>query len=350
MSSNYERKIFSKIYEIYWSLGGKLGSWIPGVSLGNSIHSYTIRKQIQRVITEVRPDVVHAHNLFAAKMMAELKQIPFIYDAHETWSLVIRRQKEAASIEGLMHFIREGKIRYAGSRSLTHFRSRLWTKWERELITSVPVLTPSIAAAARYRSISENTKVFIVPNYPLNLQVKDFRPPILQDELSCAYVGRDKEGQWITHRNIDCLTALFESHDIGTLHMIGSDGQSTDKVKYHGFLPKEVMFKELFKHSIGLIPFRKHWSHTGLNPNKAFEYAHAGLFLMCTSSMTELMSTFGENCQTFEDHDQLASQLAYFTDNMEELYKKRLKIFDFAHSDLLWEKNEHNIIEAYNAC
>ena len=229
-------------------------------------------------------------------------------------------------------------------------RSYLWTKWEKEIIASVPVLTPSTTAAAQYLSISENSKVFVVPNYPISQEVKDCQPPKQHDKLSCAYLGGDKAGQRISHRNIDGFTDVFESNDVGELHMIGSNGESTDKVKYHGFLPREALFEEMSKHSIGLIPFQRHWSHSALNPNKAFEYAHAGLFLMCTSSMTELARTFGDNCQTFEDYRQLASQLAYLKDNMDELYKKRLKIFQFARSNLLWEKNEHNIIEAYKMC
>jgi hypothetical protein len=36
--------------------------------------------------------------------------------------------------------------------------------------------------------------------------------------------------------------------------------------------------------------------------------------------------------------------------DMDELYNKRLKIFEFARSKLIWENNEKNILSAYKAC
>jgi hypothetical protein len=35
---------------------------------------------------------------------------------------------------------------------------------------------------------------------------------------------------------------------------------------------------------------------------------------------------------------------------MDELHKKRLQIFDYARDNLIWEKNENYIIEAYKRC
>jgi hypothetical protein len=84
------------------------------------------------------------------------------------------------------------------------------------------------------------------------------------------------------------------------------------------------MFDEMSNHSIGLIPFKKHWSHIFTNPNKAYEYAHAGLFVMCTSSIKPISETLEQNCATFEDYNDLATQLEYFKDNLDELYNRRL--------------------------
>jgi hypothetical protein len=46
----------------------------------------------------------------------------------------------------------------------------------------------------------------------------------------------------------------------------------------------------------------------------------------------------------------MASKLIYFKENLDELYKKRLQIFGYARDNLIWEKNEKNIIEAYKKC
>jgi hypothetical protein len=107
------------------------------------------------------------------------------------------------------------------------------------------------------------------------------------------------------------------------------------------------MYSEMSKHSVGLIPFKKHWSHAYLDPNKAYEYAHAGLHVMCTNSLATIEDTLKENCSTFENYEMLASQLEYFKANPEVLYNKRLKIFEFAKSNLIWENNEKEIFRAY---
>ncbi len=107
---------------------------------------------------------------------------------------------------------------------------------------------------------------------------------------------------------------------------------------------------EMSKHSIGLVPFKKHWSHPYLNPNKAYEYAHVGLYVMCTRSLTTILETLKNNCSTFEDYETLMSQLEYFKNNPDVLYNKRREIFEFAQANLIWERNEKDIFRAYQIC
>jgi len=103
----------------------------------------------------------------------------------------------------------------------------------------------------------------------------------------------------------------------------------------------------MIRNSIGLIPWKKHWSHPFLNPNKAYEYAHAGLFVMLTSDLKSVANTLEDNCLTFEDYYDLASKLEYFRSNTDELYERRLKIFNYARKNLFWEKHEQKIMDAY---
>ena len=123
--------------------------------------------------------------------------------------------------------------------------------------------------------------------------------------------------------------------------------QPSEKVICKGLLSRNDMYNEMAKCSIGLLPMKMIWSHRYINPNKTFEYAHAGLYVVCTSSFSDVVETLDNNCTPFEDYNDLVSKLSYFRDNKDELYKKRLKIFDFAKDNLIWEKYEKNIIEAY---
>ena len=73
---SYDRKIFLKIYEVNWTAKARLG--IP-------FYWRTVKKQIEKLIRDVKPDIVHAHNIFSAKMISEFG-VPFVYDDHEYWS------------------------------------------------------------------------------------------------------------------------------------------------------------------------------------------------------------------------------------------------------------------------
>ena len=86
-----------------------------------------------------------------------------------------------------------------------------------------------------------------------------------------------------------------------------------------------------------------------VNPNKTFDYVHAGLLVICTSDLTTIYSKLGGNCILFEDYDDLVQKLKYFSENIEELYKLRIKSFNFAKDNLIWEKYDNNIINIYNS-
>jgi hypothetical protein len=81
-SKNYQTKTFSKIYEIKWTFKARIG--IP-------FYWHSVKKQVERVIREVRPDIVHAHNICSAKMISEFG-LPFVYNDHEYWSKLARSE------------------------------------------------------------------------------------------------------------------------------------------------------------------------------------------------------------------------------------------------------------------
>ena len=76
MNSNYEGSIFSEIFHVRWT---------PRARRGIPFYWQAVKKQLEAVLKETRPDVVHAHNIFSAKMVSEFG-IPFVYDDHEFWS------------------------------------------------------------------------------------------------------------------------------------------------------------------------------------------------------------------------------------------------------------------------
>jgi glycosyltransferase involved in cell wall biosynthesis len=347
MKSNYEGSIFSEIFLVHWT---------PRARRGIPFYWQAVKKQLEAVLKETRPDVVHAHNIFSAKMVSEFG-IPFVYDDHEFWPIYVKRQSEVSKQNQMNTrvFSRAWPrtiIRKTVRDFLTSSAIKLWTKWEREIVSSHPTITVSDQIAEQLRTNYRAKNVFVVPNFPMYSEVKDFEKPHFIDSLSSVYAGGDGHNiDKYPNRNIDDLDNAFLENDIGNLTIIGWNDKSTsDRVRYTGFLSRQDMFREMFNHSIGLIPFKRHWSHIYISPNKAYEYAHAGLVVLISSGFEPVKQILKEHCITFDDYEDMAKKLIYFKENLDDLYNRRLKIFDYSRENLIWEKNETFITEAYKKC
>ena len=351
LKSHYSAKIFSKVFEIRWT---------PRARRAVPLYWRSVKKQLDQVLKETKPDVIHAHNIFSARMVSEFG-IPFVYDDHEYWSRLSQILREIARANDLHgeNTRQKGYSKMILSKATNIRRSlinsyaiKLWTKWEQEIVSSHPTITVSEQIATDLRANYAAKDVFVVPNFPMFSEVRDFEKPRYHDSLSSVYAGVEAKGE-ITpaHRNIDGFISSFLGHDIGDLVVIGWNAKSpSTRVRYMGFLPRQEMYREMFKHSIGLVPFKRHWSHVYISPNKAYEYAHAGLVVLSTSGFEPINAILGDHCITFEDYEDMASKLKYFKENLDELYKRRLRLFEFARENLIWEKNESSIIEAYRKC
>jgi glycosyltransferase involved in cell wall biosynthesis len=351
MKSNYRGSIFSRIFHVHWT---------PRARRGVPFYWHSVKKQLNKVLKATKPDVIHAHNIFSAKMASEF-EIPFVYDDHEYWSrlsMLLREivekkrtfEDRSQDTKHLKNMLSEmTRIRRV---LINSYAIRLWTNWEKEIVSSHPTITVSEQIAGELRTNYNAKNVFVVPNFPMYSEVKDFEKPRFLDSLSSVYAGVEARGD-ITpaHRKIDGFISTFLEEDIGNLVIIGWNDKSTsNKVKYSGFLSRQDMFREMFNHSIGLIPFKRHWRHRYISPNKAYEYAHAGLAVLTSSGFEPVKQILKEHCITFDDYEGMASKLMYFKENLDELYKRRLQIFDYARENLIWEKNEKFITEAYRSC
>jgi len=343
LNSNSRSTTFSETYPIKWTAAALIG--IP-------FYYDRVKKQIEKLVKRVRPDIVHSHNIGSAKVSHDLG-LPVVFDDHEYFRMLSLVNAENIKSQNSMHTnsrldrtIQSMKLSFISRQSISN-----WTKWERDLVTSVPTITVSEQIAQELRTVCDarTKEIFVVPNYPLEAETIEFREPRPHDKLSCVYAGGDSKHKQVTNRDISGLTNIFLDNDIGNLTIIGWEAESSEKFKATGFLPRDKMFYEMIENSIGLIPWKKHWSHPFLNPNKAYEYAHAGLFVMVTLDLTSVIQTLDDNCLTFEDYDDLTSKLQYFKTNMDELYDKRLKIFNYARRNLVWERYENNIIDSYKS-
>ena len=341
LNNDAKSTIFSEIHRINWTAGAMVG--IP-------YYYHRVKKQIEKLVKQLGPDIIHSHNIGSAKISHDLG-LPAVFDDHEYFRMLSRVNAENIHLQnttnlkpGFDRVKQNMKLSFISRQSISN-----WTNWEKELVLSVPTITVSEQIANELREVGDGKtkEIIVVPNFPLETEIS-FKEPQAHGHLSSVYAGGDSKHKQVTNRDISGLTNLFADNDIGNLTIIGWEhAESSEKYKATGFLPREKMFSEMIRNSIGLIPWKKHWSHPFLNPNKAYEYAHAGLFVMLTSDLRSVASTLEDNCLTFEDYDDLASKLEYFRSNTDELYGRRLKIFNYARKNLFWEKHEQKIMDAY---
>lgn len=338
------KSVFDKTFEIRWT---------PSARHRYPYQWNAVKKQMKRVIDEVRPDFIHAHNIFSAKMAMEIGDYPLVYNDHEFWSIYVQRQLEAYN---LAKQVSKDKSAYPRSIVRNIARDflknrwvRIWSNAEKDVITKYPTITVSQTIVDAHKKISNRN--FLVPNFPLQKEIEFIDEPVYHESLSSVYAGVEAKGLIkLTHRNLDGFFEIFEKHNVGKLFVLGWDGPSSNDIVYCGYLDRKAMYMEMANHSLGLIPFKKHWSHKYISPNKAYEYAHAGLLVMNTSGLRPIFDTM-EGCNLeYQDNRDLDEKLIYLSQNLDELYSKRIKTYKYARNMLLWERYEKNIFEAYKMC
>jgi glycosyltransferase involved in cell wall biosynthesis len=351
--NNINKTKFAKIYEIEWNSKARLG--IPYYWL-------QVKRQLHKILKQEAPDIVHSHNLYSAKLISELG-VPFVFDDHEYWSasskilLEMDYQPFQSSIRTRTRINPEKpnismkrRINRIKRRLIDRYAIRLWTTWEKELISAVPVIVVSESIAKDYQRHG-NTKSFLVPNYPILSEVEALGSPTYQTQVNCIYSGGDGNDKVMyPQRQMDGLFELFENDRRFPLTIAGWSDSSFSNLRFLGFLSRPEMFSEMSRHTVGLLPWKKHWAHYYTNPNKPYEYAHAGLAIACTSSILPVIESLQNCCVKFEDYPDLVNKLEYFQHHPEELHNLRKRTQELAREKLTWEKHEAQIVTAYKAC
>lgn len=118
----------------------------------------------------------------------------------------------------------------------------MWTKWESEVVSCYPTITVSSKIAEEMKTNAE--KIFVVPNFPLRAEAGSLTQLLPHAKLSCTYAGGDRHNrEKYPNPNREGLPKLFDNYDIGDLTIIGSEGHSSENVRYIGYLKSPCIWK-----------------------------------------------------------------------------------------------------------
>lgn len=66
-----------------------------------------LTKSLEKVISDCKPDLIHAHNIIAGKLACEL-DTPFVYDDHEYWPISSIAKKKTSYTTFFLTHIKNG--------------------------------------------------------------------------------------------------------------------------------------------------------------------------------------------------------------------------------------------------
>jgi len=292
-----------------------------------------LKGKVKEVFREVKPDIVHAHDVFAAKVCHELS-FPMIFNSHEYWAkeTAVKVVKRGLSPLWLKHYVAQ------------KYGLRLWSRWQNEIVgDGVPTLSVSPTIVSKLTEIGKH--VFLLPNFPSRNEVEKIVFHEKNKNLSFVYVGGEVTTK-SQHRNITWILDSFRTIPC-ELTIIGDEKfKGFANIKSLGFLNHDLMLNELTKHHIGLIPWKPHPYHYYCLPNKAAEYAHAGLLLMVTSKLVNVKMFFNDYCYVMPDTE-IKKFLKSFLQMKDQLDVKERRLIQFARENIIWERYEKNIERAY---
>ncbi len=155
-------------------------NWTAGALIGFPYYYHCVKKQVEKLIKLVKPDIIHSHNIGSAKISSDLG-LPFVFDDHEYFAILSKINAESRKLNndskqksGPRKFIKDAKSKFVISQSMVK-----WTKWEAEAVCSAPTITVSEKIANALRKNISSKNIFVVPNFPLKAETVDINTPLL---------------------------------------------------------------------------------------------------------------------------------------------------------------------------
>lgn len=313
----------------------------------------TLKKQLLNIILDCKPDIIHAHDVFAMQLVREVNKVtgtPWVYDNHEYWS-----KSTVYKYTQNEHFKQTDPSHY-------HIPQKLWAQWELYLIKEahVPMIVCSerIAQELNYFASNNSPIAFSVPNYPNREQIKNIPEPVYHEEISSLFMNNRKPfpGKMTPLTNSDGFFDLWNNNNdnknglVGHLHTIGWNEPDRAWIHHHGYISnRDKLYQIMSECDLGIIPWHPHPFHPYCHPNRVNDYAHVGLLLILPESLETVIDDDMKGLAVgFKTHKDLKDAILLYRENPDLCYEYRVRTYKHAKRKLLWELHEDNIFAAYN--
>jgi hypothetical protein len=288
--SNQYLGVFEEVHAI------KLGRYV------NLTMDPILDRRWKRKIENLKPEVVIAHDIVAAKFLLGTDHA-VVYDDREFWSLSLQT---GAGLKPTPSY----KIQSSPFRKMVPY-------WEKKLLTRYPSLVTHEAVAKHHRRYGN--WVGVAWNFPLLKMVDGLDNGGKRE--GAVYSGCDfRSRSFKTHRDMTGLRDVIEFDVIcGVSH--------------------REMMQRLTRYKVGLTPWHPHPVLSFKDQNRNYEYLHAGLQVI----VNEQIAPRFKECpyvQSFSDYSSLKEMLANIKDQDPN------EISEYAKANYLWDFNELVILES----
>lgn len=271
------------------------------------------RKFISGLMSKEKFDAVHVHDLPLSIVGAEIKEkqgIPLIIDLHENWPGLLIISSHTRTIPG---------------RLLCNIDQ--WKSYEKKyLLLADRVIVVVDEAAERLMKLSVPEKNIVVVSNTLN--ISGFPEPQVREKRSSGKKILIYEGGLTYHRGVQyvlhALSRIRHLSDRIEFRIVGAGNyleelkslsvrlQLNDMVRFYGWQPQKIVYEEIGKADLAVIPHIKS-SHTDSTiPHKLFHYMYAGLPILasnCDPIERIINETSTGYIYKFDDVNELAGKI-----------------------------------------
>jgi hypothetical protein len=167
-SFTYNRKVFNKIFHLNWN---------PRTRYQIPYEWFKVKNQISKILNEIRPDIIHAHNVPSARLVQEVGNYPFIYDNHEYWSKYLEILGTDSNSTDISTSCRNPQVLIKSKLDnvLKKYSIKKWIKWDLDLVSIIPTLVPSKTIVVDLSHLGK--KIFTIPNFPMKSELEYIEIP-----------------------------------------------------------------------------------------------------------------------------------------------------------------------------